>query len=484
MVQGDKETREMVITEFYGHVKRLINHPEASWILDDSYRQLATPSQKARLLREWYGPEYSTLRTTTNDATADLHTILSNNPEKKRPTLQHLHNTINALIQKKMTAFTMLHDAMLQYSLAIADPLPTAFASGAPTEAISDWLTLLRPDEDADLDLLKNLAFTPAGVRVVTRALAIGTAKDRRAMLRAYKDHIETIACDTNACHVLLAAYEVVDDTKAVAKLIFRDLLASKIVESTEREAAVAAVATHTSGRLVALWPCSVDPVVTIPKWLVQPTSFTATVVTEIREIKAVAGASKKDDTTRRTELLSALLSTADGGIFQTITHKASELAASSYGCQFMAELLLHAGDAGALDDSTAKRRDEALVAIAELATGDLGEDGHAIAGSTHGGRLLKTLAQGGAYNTELKTTRHVEWLDAFPKMLWERLEERVVQWATGSQSFVVVALAENGRFEERDKLVKALKREKKALDAAAKEGNKGAEALCGIIGG
>ena len=50
ITDGDNETRDMIIPEFYGHVRRLMSHPEASWILDDIYRTVATlpRSRKAR----------------------------------------------------------------------------------------------------------------------------------------------------------------------------------------------------------------------------------------------------------------------------------------------------------------------------------------------------------------------------------------------------------------------------------------------------
>ncbi|KAG4220154.1 hypothetical protein PC116_g31367, partial [Phytophthora cactorum] len=52
LVKGDDEIRDMIVPEFYGKVRKLINHPEASWILDDIYRGIATKEQKAILLRE------------------------------------------------------------------------------------------------------------------------------------------------------------------------------------------------------------------------------------------------------------------------------------------------------------------------------------------------------------------------------------------------------------------------------------------------
>ena len=62
---GD-EVRDLIVQEFYGHVKRLIKHPEAGWIVDDIYRGAATAHQKAILLREWYGPEFVVFKGKTN----------------------------------------------------------------------------------------------------------------------------------------------------------------------------------------------------------------------------------------------------------------------------------------------------------------------------------------------------------------------------------------------------------------------------------
>ena len=487
LVAGDKETRSMVIEEFYGHVRKLINHPEASWILDDTYRQVASPSQKAKLLREWYGAEYSVLRTATSasrsekedDATADLADILAASPEKRRPTLKHLHDMINQLIQKKMTAFTMLHDAMLQYSLAISSSSDNV-ASGTPNETVIAWIDLLRPDEEADFDLLKNLAFTASGARVVSRALALGNAKDRRSMLRVYKDHIETVACDANAVHVLLTAYEVVDDTKMVSKLIFPELLAAKATDPGEREAAIVALATHPTGRTAILWPFVSDEGAA-PRWLVTPNSLTDTVMKEVKGVKKLAGTSKKQDDVRQKELAQAIVSTADAALLSTIGSRTMELAESPLGCQFIMEVMSHAGQ-GELDDAIAKKLDAALKAVASIAAGDP-EDRHVIVGSAAGGRMLKTLAQGGPFDLTTKTTRKVPWLDGFPNLLWEQISENVVKWATGSESFVVLALAENTSFGKKNKLLEKLKRQKKLLQEAVEGGNKGAEMLLGMIG-
>ncbi|KAK5241264.1 Pumilio y domain member 6, partial [Cryomyces antarcticus] len=211
---SDAEVRDLVIPEFYGHVRRLINHPEASWILDDIYRGIATASQKAILLREWYGAEFAIFKVDEKVAhVATLSDIFAQTPEKRKPIMQYLLQLINQLIQKKLTGFTMLHDAMLQYLLN----------TKPGTEEATEFLELLKGDEEGDL--LKNMAFTKSGSRVACLALAYGSAKDRKNILRVYKDNVETLAYDKYGHLVLLTALDVIDDTVLTSKAIFPDLL-------------------------------------------------------------------------------------------------------------------------------------------------------------------------------------------------------------------------------------------------------------------
>ena len=156
----------MIISEFYGKVRGLIKHPEASWIVDDVYRGVATSKQKSIMLREWYGPEFALFKAEQGpDTTSKLSEILGKAPEKRTPIMRYLHDLINQMVQKKTTGFTMLHDAMLQYMLNIKPD----------SEDMSAFIELLKGDEEGDL--LQNLAFTRSGSRVVCLALAHGSAK-------------------------------------------------------------------------------------------------------------------------------------------------------------------------------------------------------------------------------------------------------------------------------------------------------------------
>ncbi|RAK78200.1 uncharacterized protein BO72DRAFT_402303 [Aspergillus fijiensis CBS 313.89] len=442
IVHGDNEIRDLIIPEFYGHVKRLIRHPEGSWILDDIYRTVATKQQRANLLREWYGPEFVIFK--QEDGTAELSEILSKNPEKRGPIMHFLFELINQLIQKKTSGFTILHDAMLQYYLNVK----------VGSEEANEFVELLKGDEEGDL--VKNLAFTKSGSRVMSRALAYSNAKDRKLLTRFYRDTIKMMAGDLNGHTVILAAYEVIDDTKLTSKLVFPELL-NQGMDAEARNEELLWQVTDLTARIPILYPFAGDRA----KWLLPEQDNE--LLKEIREIRAET--SKKEPEVRRQELVKA----ASPTVLELIAARADSLLETSFGCQFISEVFFDAdGDKSA-----------ALAAVAEAAKSraDTKE-------APFVGRLLKSLVQGGRFNSAEKKIEKVQPALNFHDLLYEQIQPEIMSWATGSNTFVVVALAESDDFAKKADLLKTLKKNKKALEKASsettKDGKKGSPASSG----
>jgi pumilio family protein 6 len=425
----------------------MINHPEGAWILDDIYRAVATPEQKNRMLREWYGPEFSIkgLETQGTDS-AELSVILKESPEKRKPIMDYLENQINSLIQKKLTGFTMLHDAMLQYFL-VCEP---------GTEQATDFLEHLKPDptlkegEEADnVDLLKNLAFTKSGSRLMALCFAYGTAKDRKLFLRPYKDNMELMAYDPNAHHVLLAAMAVTDDTKLSSKSIFSELLPSNDALPEK----VLNLVNDARARTVLLYPFAADA-----KWLLDDNTRE-----RLAEIYAIRQAtSKKDPAVRLAEITKGI----EAPLLSAITARAADFASFAFGLQFMGEVLV-----GAPEIEPAQRQ-AALAEVAALSqsilTASLPASGAEAKSSSHGKNMLKTLVQGGKFNPATRKVVPVTPALGFADTLWPHMKAQLIEWATGEGSFVVVALTEAEGFAAKPEVLKALKKNKKALEAAA----------------
>lgn len=479
VVEGDQETRDMIVPEFYGHVKRLINHPEASWIVDDIYRQVASREQKNAMLREWYGAEFAIFHhkagdkasVTGTEETAELAKILEKNPEKRRPILQYLHQLINSLVQKKMTGFTMLHDAMLQYFLALTPG----------SEEQRGFLEELMGDIDAESeggggDLYKNLAFTKSGSRLVCLALAHGTAKDRKVLLRVFsKDTVDMAAFDPNAKMVLVAGLEVPDDTTMTTKVIYRELLGEKIEDKEERLNKLESVVCDLNARLPILFPIS-----GAAKWLITRDSDKA-LMEEVCEVRKTS--SKKAPELRRKGLIDYM----SKALLELVSERAASLSQTTVGAQFISEALLE----------TSGDKEEAKQSVAALAAGDPTAEDH-IANQAAAGRMFKTLVLGGNFDPATKSVKLAEPKLGFASTLWPVIKGNVLAWACSASSFVIVALTESEDVpaDVRKEVMAALKKGKKQLEAAAgskpekgkkeksegPKGNAGARILLGKI--
>lgn len=471
LVQNDEATRDMIISEFYGKVKKLINHPEASWILDDVYRTIATKKQRATLLREWFGPEFALANTSATgdpvagntEPTADLTEILEKEPSKRGVIKTHLLAMINSLVQKKLTGFTILHDAMLQYFLNVP----------AGSEDHREFVEMVKGDEGGDL--LKNMAFTKSGARLVCLLLAHGDAKDRKILLRTYKDTFQLLSGDPHGHAIILAACDLVDDTKLTSKSIFPEILGKNEESGTEN---VVFVANDLNARTTILY------LFEGPSRALFPASHAADIAL-LEEIHAIrTTTSKKDPEVRRKELIAAV----SPQLLAAIAAAPTELVATSFGCQLVTDVLL-----GATGDKT-----EALAAIAQTAAGptttgeedeDQEEGGAALDGlsgavaphvsqSAFGTRLLKTLVAGGRFD---KATGQIKPVDPplhFADVLYPQIRDHVMEWATGAaSSFVVVALLEAADLapEHAKELKKTLseKKNRKALEKSSVEETK-----------
>ncbi|KKA29527.1 hypothetical protein TD95_003558 [Thielaviopsis punctulata] len=452
---SDNEIRDLIVPEFYGKIRKMIHHPEASWTLEDIYRVAATKHQRARILREWYGIEFTLLNNKDEEPTAVLSEILAKEPMKRGPIMKNLHDLINSLIQKNMVGFSMLHDAMLQYFLNLSRDTPE----------FSEFYELVRGNESGDL--LKNMAFTKSGAHLVSLMLTQGTAKDRRAILKTYKDTFVMMSGDVYAYRILLTAFDVIDDTKMTAKAIFPELFGETFDKAAD---SVLGASQNIHARMLIMYLLEGTGLSTM---FTGPKDEVKNLISEVWEQRKVT--SKKDPEVRRKELVAAM----SPQLLQAITDAGAQLVHDHFGCQLMAETIFSAdGD-----------KTSALQTIANAVSGNPneimgagegeGEDEAANglltrphpALTPHGGRMLKALISGGKYNKETKQTTRVEPPLKFANILFPVIKPHIIEWATGPSSFVIVNMLDSPDFDHVSELRKILTKGKAQLEKAAREG-------------
>ncbi|KAJ2896630.1 putative cpl domain-containing protein [Zalerion maritima] len=431
----DDEIRDLIIPEFYGRVRKLMLHPDAGWVLDDIYRKAATKEQKSRLLREWYGPEFAIFKDVDGEApVTDLSKIIEQEPSKRGSIMKSLKDLIDLMIKKGFTSFTSLHDAMLQYF-------------GQVRPGTDEHRQFIDVCVDPEGDIPKHLPFTSAGSHLASLILAHGTAKDRKSMIRGFKDAVQMMSIDTYGHLVILVAYEVVDDTVLVSKSIISQILAPSSEEN--KHEVVHLAANDLFARTTLLYLFDGPSKALFPSQL----SRDLGILKEVADIRETT--SKKDSAVRRAELVD----TVSKPLLAAIAEMPNDMATTPFGAQFVADVLL-----GATGEKEA-----AVQAVAALASGDTNDPVH-LANYPFTGRMFKALVQGGKFDKAqgkiIPVSPPLRFADAF----YEHIQGQEVGWATGPSSFAVLSLLECDDFSERKTLKKVLRKNKSMLEKAVNE--------------
>ncbi|XP_031550524.1 pumilio homolog 3-like isoform X2 [Actinia tenebrosa] len=289
---GTKEQRSVILKCFYGKVRKLIKHKEASEILETIYTDYAVAAQKSSLIQEFYGPEFALFKTMDN---RKLEQIIKDEPGKKDIILKNLKDSLNPLVDKSVITHNIIHRVLLEYLMLSDDK-----AQSEMIESIREYVVLILHTHD--------------GARVAMQCLWNGTAKDRKIILKTFKTYIAKICKEEYGHLVLLSLFDVVDDTVLVKKIIFPEMVAS-----------LKELAMDTYGRKVLLY-------LLMPR---APTHFHPDVVKLLQ-----AGDdnlhSKKDIVQRRKELVDGI----SPGLLELIWDHGEELMFDKGGCQLVLAIM------------------------------------------------------------------------------------------------------------------------------------------------
>lgn len=283
LLQYCPSVRKTIVAEFRGHVGKLIRHADASAVLEEIYGEYANGKEKSALLMEFYGPEFVLFSNEKlnanisnnpgiNGNNSSLSEILeSKAPEGKAKILKYLREAIDGLINKGSLQHTLIHRLMLEYVLNEGD-----------ASKIQDFISTVE-------DKLVEILHTFEGSRVVSRCLALATAKQRKSIIKSFKPFIEKIAREEYGHQVLLVAFAVVDDTVLMRSVIIAEII-KKLPELLADK--------HSSRLVLYLLATQSDSVSSVLN------SQSAQQIKESISVATLAGTSKKDPALRSKELV------------------------------------------------------------------------------------------------------------------------------------------------------------------------------------
>eukprot|EP00106_Octopus_bimaculoides_P010492 XP_014777934.1 PREDICTED: pumilio domain-containing protein KIAA0020 homolog isoform X1 [Octopus bimaculoides] len=306
---GSKTERNAVFKSLCSQASRLIRHREASEIIEYTFNEYANATQRQALLEDFYGATYKFLK---NDQITCLQDMFNAYPKKKETILDNMKEILVPLIEKSLLSHSIIHRLFSEYFLYADKAMRT------------EMITELREG-------IVNMVHSRDGGRVAMKCIWYGNTKDRKVIVKSFKGFILKMCLEEYAHQVLLAAFDVVDDTKLLSKVILDEIIKS-----------LKEVATNSYGRKLLLYLLA-------PR---DPLHFHPDVIKIMREGDDNEF-SKKDSLIRHSELLTAV----SKPLLKHVTENTKELVSDNNSLLFLVSIITHAkGD-----------KTKAMEAVAEI---------------------------------------------------------------------------------------------------------------------
>ncbi|KAJ1915468.1 Pumilio y domain member 6 [Tieghemiomyces parasiticus] len=408
--------RGEIIQEFDQFIPKLITHRDAAEALEEIYVAYATPKQRRQMIQEFYGREFSLFK--KKDDSRSLADILAEAPQKREAILRNILDHVTQAVNKGTITFSLLHHAALEYLTQATDAEATRM-----------------------VDLLKEhvpeILHTKDGSQVAMQVIARANTKERRNIIKALKPYVKKVCDDEYGFLVILAVFDLVDDTVLVNKLIVTEM-AKELGDLMASASGRCTLAYLFAGRA--------------HKYLIHDQIQRLASLDTLR-----AATSKKNPMLREKELRKTL----EPHLQAYFTEHVSESLVETYPSQVLVDYLLNAeGDTRPV-----------VAKLAEaLAAEPLEDNENHVLNSSVARHALAALVRAEKGDKPLHVTR----ADRTPvaPQLWRAVQDHIAKLALGEGAYLLSALANHPTCGP--DVRQALGAHKKAIKAAASDENKG----------
>ncbi|XP_008550699.2 protein penguin [Microplitis demolitor] len=209
---GTDKIRNEIFAACQGHVVQLLSHSVASPIMDyilykknkqDKHKRCwATEQIRNTFRQEFYGNMYKNSKDANIKSLAD---VFAKATDMKSATLSAVKINLTKVLNKNPNS--LLIQSILAEYLSLCEP-----------EDRSEFISMLK-------NSIVGLTATKDGTKVAMVCMWHGTAKERKSMLKAIKDHVKDIATSEHGYLFLLSMLDSVDDTVLVKKIFIPEFL-------------------------------------------------------------------------------------------------------------------------------------------------------------------------------------------------------------------------------------------------------------------
>ena len=226
---GEPSARAKFVKAVKNEVVKLGTHSVGARIIEVVLHQFS-PKETAMLKREFYGKQFALFHDEKDNnkssnkggnkggnkgpqegSSSVLSELIEEHPDQKGSILGHVKNVIERAFEKKLFAFSYVHELICSYAMH-ADP--------------ADVNDLGSPILENCIELIS----TRFGASAVAQFAAYSSAKDRKRILKALKGYSRMMLTHRDAYIAVIRLVQVTDDTVTVQKMLLNELL--KPVES------------------------------------------------------------------------------------------------------------------------------------------------------------------------------------------------------------------------------------------------------------
>lgn len=199
---GSKHQRVKIMDSFRGHCVSMFRVSHSADVLELVFNDYASQQQRWDILAEFYGKEFVLFRT---EQSRPIEKIVVDEPSKRKGIVKHIEEIVMDIVGKTTIKSSLAHKLML------------------------DLMTYGDREQQANLvdsikDKLPEFIHTPDGSELAVRVVWNTSAKDRKLIVKNFKDLAVKAATDIHGCRTLMAIFDCVDDTVLVNKFITQEI--------------------------------------------------------------------------------------------------------------------------------------------------------------------------------------------------------------------------------------------------------------------
>ncbi|XP_031850368.2 pumilio and CPL domain-containing protein penguin isoform X1 [Nomia melanderi] len=199
---GPRDMKHEVISACYGNVVKFMSHSVSAPLLDLMYSKYAKPIEKIYFKQEFYGDMYKQAKDKEVKSLSDIFKSAEN---MKPATLSAVKGNLMRILNKNLLHFTFVQCILLEY------------LNECSSEDRSEMIAMLK-------DSVVELSQTKPGSKIITLCIWHGTIKDRKMIMKAFKENVKTVSMSEHGHLTLLALFDSVDDTVLVKKIILSEI--------------------------------------------------------------------------------------------------------------------------------------------------------------------------------------------------------------------------------------------------------------------